>query len=518
MHFKLQAHLHTLHCITPTDEGGDEPYMWSFFIRADGVTLRQDPANPGQFIPSLTVFATPGAHGDLHIDDVVSGATFRIRDEVGRFETELRPIPFTFVLGAQQIQAWIPGRLLAFAALLDEDATSDAIVASIHHAVTEHIELRINQFFGGLNLAPVIAGAVSPGASLAQIVTNVRNAVNTFLAQQIRVFSAQLTSELTDLALEVALTEIVRSGNPVTMLFTALENFLDRDDMIGVGQFNFAEDAIILAGLNLNTSGAIRESRAGLDGAWYVLYSSANADLNFNVTDVVTTSQVGIITNRIPGSFNPPHATICVPEGTVEYSSAFVPQSYDILVTYPFCTYRYSIEGLPLNGSSGSVSFQAEATFQELDNTGFPFVKVRTETRTATINFQFQPDPLRPQLQHLIVTNTPADGTYYFTLRIEALLGSGRVIHVMDQVLLFQGQVIEFPPGFIRGIRKCLADFASRSSKSKRVGLKELWGPYGREQRYAEVQQLIDDHAAHVAVAPDRLKQIKLIVARVFGQ
>jgi hypothetical protein len=55
-------------------------------------------------------------------------------------------------------------------------------------------------------------------------------------------------------------------------------------------------------------------------------------------------------------------------------------------------------------------------------------------------------------------------------------------------------------------------------SKSKRVGPKELWGPASREQRYAEVQRLIEEHTAHFAVSPERLRQIKSIVSRAFGR
>jgi hypothetical protein len=107
MRFTLHAHLHTLHCITPTDPNGDEPYVLSYFVRADGTTLRQNPSSPGRPIPSLTAVATAGAHGDLDVDSVASGGTFRVPDAVGRFDTPLQPIPFNVSVGAQQIQAWL---------------------------------------------------------------------------------------------------------------------------------------------------------------------------------------------------------------------------------------------------------------------------------------------------------------------------------------------------------------------------------------------------------------------------
>jgi hypothetical protein len=213
MRFTLHARLHTLHCITPEDANGDEPYMFTFFVRADGTTLRQNPTSPGQLIPSLTVVSPPGAHGNLGVEDVESQADIQVPPAVGNFDTALSPIPFTFAAGGLQIQAFIPGRLVAIAALLEEDWTSDHVANAIHAAVTTHVQARINQFFGALNFTPVITTALAAPGTSAERVTNVRNAVNTFFGQQSDIFRAQLRPELRDLALKVVLTEAFSDFN-----------------------------------------------------------------------------------------------------------------------------------------------------------------------------------------------------------------------------------------------------------------------------------------------------------------
>ena len=150
-----------------------------------------------------------------------------------------------------------------------------------------------------------------------------------------------------------------------------------------------------------------------------------------------------------------------------------IPQSYDVLTTYPFCQYRYSIDGKTLGIDQRLVTVPALVAIQELDKTGFPFVKLRNATANVTINFQVQLDTLRPQLQHLILSNVPAEGTYSFTLKIEAVLGGGRVVPVAEQSLVFQGQRINFPPGFISksgGVaRNSRTSTASRRRSARRI-------------------------------------------------
>lgn len=515
MRFNLHARLHTLHCISPEDENGDEPYMFTFYVRADGTTLRQSLTNPGHLIPSLTVVSPPGAHGNLGVEDLLSKGDVQVPPAVGSFDTMLTPIAFTFTDRGRQVQAFIPGRLVAIAALLEEDWTSDSVANALHAAVTAHVQARINEFFGGVDLNPTITTALQDPGPPAQKIANVRNAVNTFLAQQVAVFRAQLRSELTDLAINVVIKEAFSDFN---VLGTLLENAIDRDDMLDTGQVLFAEDAMIQGNLNANATNELREESTGLDGAWYILYSSAHADLAFDLRDVEINSKVGTPIKGTPTNFTPPRAQLCVSPEPVEVSSDFIPQLYDLLTTYPFCRYRYLLEGQELRANEGFVTFPARTSLQELDPTAFPFVKLITTTKDVTVNFQVVPDPFRPQLQHLVLSNVPADGTYSFTLKVEAVLPNGRAIPVTEFSRAFQGQVITFPPGYISRIRKCRKDFTDKFSESVTVGPKELWGPYGREQRYAEIQTFLDTYVSRLGASPQRVERLRALVGKALGR
>jgi hypothetical protein len=50
------------------------------------------------------------------------------------------------------------------------------------------------------------------------------------------------------------------------------------------------------------------------------------------------------------------------------------------------------------------------------------------------------------------------------------------------------------------------------------VGPKELWGPYGREQRHAEVQTLIDTYVSRLGASPERVEHLRTLVGRAFGR
>jgi hypothetical protein len=187
------------------------------------------------------------------------------------------------------------------------------------------------------------------------------------------------------------------------------------------------------------------------------------------------------------------------------------------MVTYPFCTYRYSINGMLLDGQSSEVTFTIEVVIEEFNEAGYPFVKVRSETRTVRIRYRQQPDSQRPQLRHLILENDPTDGTYYFTLKIEALLPGGRALVVGEQPLLFEGQEIQFAPGLIEGIEKCLAPFTTNKyAKSKRFGKQDLVGPRAYERQFEEVMRLIEERALIHAIAPERLENVRAAVGRAF--
>lgn len=73
------------------------------------------------------------------------------------------------------------------------------------------------------------------------------------------------------------------------------------------------------------------------------------------------------------------------------------------------------------------------------------------------------------------------------------MLDDGSTIFAGQHVIEFDGQTIELPKDFIEWVEKCLEPLTgTRFSESMRVGPKELWGPYGRQQRHEQIEQAIE--------------------------
>jgi hypothetical protein len=294
-------------------------------------------------------------------------------------------------------------------------------------------------------------------------------------------------------------------------------NALDHDELVGAGSTSLAEDQFIAGSGRLTRTVNVGPNEVA--PPWYRIQTSAEAKIAFYPPDIETSSRSG---TPVPGdteSYTPTESWVCVPPGPIDYRREFLPQSHDILVTYPFCTYRYSIAGKPLDGVSGSVKFTNSVSFPEFDGSGYPFDGTRYEDRTVTVQYSRKVDTQRPQLTHLILENDPEDGSHGFHVKIEAVFPDGSVVHVSDEYVYFDGQRIAFPTGFIERIEECMEPFTSNKySKTKHVGLKELWGPYGRELRYRQIQELINEHASIRAVAPERLAFVRDVVEKAFNR
>jgi len=64
MQLRVDVNLHTLHCITPTDPSGeDEPYLWVYYIRMDGDTIRQSTVTLTRLSAGIEVSSGPGRPG-----------------------------------------------------------------------------------------------------------------------------------------------------------------------------------------------------------------------------------------------------------------------------------------------------------------------------------------------------------------------------------------------------------------------------------------------------------------------
>lgn len=496
MHLIINVNLHTLHCITPTDPSGeDEPYLWTFFIRADGTTIRQSTITPGRFSANVQVASGPGRPGNLLVDGVESGANIRIPAAVGAHTSELRPIVLRFSRGGSDFRFFLPGVLFVVAVLIDEEGVPRDAMEGAHADVRLLIEQRLDDFFNGLDLQPLFDRAFDDNQpNVAAIFAAALSSIGQTLATRLNLFIGNqnqgLIKEAIDAAIQSATISVMSSWNPFVHAAAAL----DPEEPIGTARVQVREDQIIANNLSQDAGQDVRQSATGLGGAWYVLHGGAGADLTFDQADAVIASRTQQPVTAGGGEHVFQEGKLCIAAGTkVQWSLLSHRQSYDVAIEYPFATFRYTLDGQALDWNGGTVQITKEVSLPEFDPGTYDFVRYRQETRSVKVAFARTRRAADAQVEHLTISNDPADGTYWTTLGIEAVLNDGRRIFAGQHVIAFEGQTIELPDDFVTGVEKCLEPLTSnRFSKSIRVGPKELWGPYGRQERYRQIVRAVD--------------------------
>jgi hypothetical protein len=122
--------------------------------------------------------------------------------------------------------------------------------------------------------------------------------------------------------------------------------------------------------------------------------------------------------------------------------------------------------------------------------------------------------PNDPQIEHLFLSNDPADGNYDLLLQIEAVLPDGRTMPVGSEPIIFDGQSIELPSDFAKNVSDCLENFVgTKWSKSKRLNLKDLWGPAARRLRFEQITNELDALATVGAFERADIEAIKANLA-----
>ena len=129
MEIHLDTTLQNLHCLTPTDPSGeDEPYLWVFFIVADGSTVRQRLDDPLRLSASITVHSGSGRPGNLNEAKATSGGNIHIPVSVGQHQGFIKSIVLNLPFGTPPMTVFIPGRMVTICAAIDEEAVPrDAI-------------------------------------------------------------------------------------------------------------------------------------------------------------------------------------------------------------------------------------------------------------------------------------------------------------------------------------------------------------------------------------------------------
>ena len=490
MHLRVDVNLHTLHCITPTDPSGeDEPYLWVYYIKADGDTIRQSTVTPTRLSAAVEVSSGPGRPGNLLVNGVGSGGNIRIPANVGAHSAQLRPIVLRLRDGGTERRFFMPGVLSVVAVLIDEEAVPRDAMEGAHQDVRLLLKQRLDDFFNGLDLQPLILQAIAAG-DIAPARQALLDQLEAFIGNQ----GGGLVKEAIDAAIQSAMISVMSSWNPIEHAASAL----DPDEPVGTAMLRVQEDAFIGANLTQDGTQDVRQSATGLGGAWYILHGGAGGELAFTQADAVIRMQPRPPVEGDGGTHVFHAGKLCIAESTtVRWWRMNHTLTYDVSIEYPFATFEYRLDGQLLEGNGGVARISKEVSLPEFDPDTYKFMRWRQETRDVQVTFARTADPAAPQIQHLTLTNAPADGSYWLELRIDAVLNDGRRIFAGKHVIDFEGQTLHLPEDFVKAVEQCLEPLTSnRFSKSVKVGPKELWGPFGRQQRFEQVVQAVEAMAA----------------------
>lgn len=482
--------LSALFCLD-ANEGDDEPYLWTFFLKVDGDTVRQ--VGMG-FIPSITVHSGGGSHGNLGATGVNANRRIAIPDQIGDHATTLRPIEVT-IPGQDTLR--IPGQYVVVAVLLEEDNSDDEGIENGHQSVRQLIELEANDFIGNLSG------------------TEIRDAAQ----QRLNERGGQLRDHIEGIVLERfdALAGTIRgkarSAVTLELLAEHTPGFfwegIDADEIIDARTLRFDER-------NLLTSfdGASRLivedliERDDDDGivSMYRLVGTVSSSFRAIPQDLRRSGSQ--LSSQPEGPFEHvfTEAHLCVEAGmATHWTRHNQVEEHVFLFQYPFLPPIWSIEGRDLNGDSGEVRLRKECTFPYFHLSGREQPAWRREEREVVVAFtRFRENGL----DGIRLRNRPEDGTYHATLSLAATAHGFQRTHLLDAEFGFDGQSISSP--FYAEFSACIEKFRSVAegyAKSKRIGPRELWGPSAR-QRWLDLQL---ESARQLADA-GRLSQDRLAV------
>jgi hypothetical protein len=476
----VRSDLNTLFCLVP-NESSDEPYLWTFFLKLDGDTVRQV---GNSFIGSIQVHTGGGSHGNLGATGVQANRRIEIPDAVGDHATTLRPIEVT-IPGGDPLR--VPGQYVVVAVLLEEDNSDDDGIENGHQAVRQLIELDANDFINGLNGV--------------QIVTEAQQRVND-LGGDLRGHAQAIVIERFD-ALAGTIRGSAKSAVTLEILAEhtpgAFWELLDADDMVDARTLRF-DERDLLTGF-AGSSRFIVEDLIDRDDddnsirAMYRLVGTVSSSFKPVPADLRQTgSQVSSVVGAT-GEHVFAERHLCVEAGQrTTWTRHDQVEEHVFLFRYPFLPLIWSIDGKDMNGDTGEIRLQRSCTFPFFHPQGRETPAHREEQREVVIFFtKFRENGL----EGIRLRNRPEDGTYYATLSLDATANGFTRVHLLTADFGFDGQSITSP--FYAEFKACIEKFRSPSeeyAKSKRVGPHDLWGPSARQRWFEEQvqrgQELVD--------------------------
>jgi hypothetical protein len=464
MNLDLDFRLTELFSIVP-NESADEPYMWVFFLKLDGDTVRQVVPNALGLQGTVQVTTAGGSQGNLGATGVKSQRSIPVPTHIGSHLTRLRPISITF---ASQ-RFFVPGQFVAVAVVLEEDNSPSDGIENGHQSLRLLIEQRVNDFVSAQDLAEIFSlgneRVQEFGGALQDHIGNIVNERFDALIQEIR-----------DNAKSVITLELLDAHT-----LGAIWEFLDADDLINAVTFRFNERSILNDENGMNRSLlefiiAADEEEGEID-AMYRVVGQMNAMVQSSRSDVRQTSEALDSTVADTGQHTFTERAICISPGQQAEWTRFDQrerETFDFL--YPFLPVTWSIEGQAMNAPSGEIRLTKTCTFPFFDPNKPSRPGYRAETKEIAILYETFRDGMLPGIR---LRNRPEDGNYFFNLQVGVVVGgtTNRVIANFD--LAFDGQALTSP--FYKEYDNCL-DRIFGYKQFRRVGPRELWGPFDRKR------------------------------------
>lgn len=479
MRLELNFRLTDAFCLI-ANEVSDEPFLWTFFLKLDGDTVRQTFPNSTGFQSSIQVFTAGGSHGNLNATGVKTTRRIPIPPHIGGHLTTLRPIGITFA----GHNFFVPGQFLAVAVLLEEDASPDDGIENGHQSLRSYIEERVNLFIGSLSLTEIFAEAngrvTASGGVLADHAANIVNERFDALIQEIR-DDAETVIEL----------DILAAHTP-----GAFWEFLDADDLINAHTFRFNERAVLndILGMSQFLVQDISHTDDGHVESMYRLVAQMNANVQFVPGDIRQTSAPISSAPAETGRHTLAHSGVCISAGqVVEWTRHDQVEEEAFLFLYPFLPVTWSVEGKEMAGPAGEVRFMHDCMLPFFDPEQPAKPRYRPEKREVAISFtRFNEGPL-PGIR---IRNRPQDGSYHAKMEASAVVGGLNKVVIATLDFAFDGQAITSP--FFEAFSECL-ERVFGYKRYKEVGLRELWGPFER-QRWFEQQVRLGEQLARAGI------------------
>lgn len=471
MFIKVDFRWTSLNCQIPEDRNGDEPYLWTFFMTVDGKTVTPVTDANGdttRLVGSISVAAGPGGQGNLGASDVIPPRSIAIPPEIGAYATTLEPIRVVY----QGRQYFVPGRILAIAALLDEDNSPGDAIDRVHETVRRFVETSANAFVASLD------GAELAGAALARA-----KSTNTPLEAAL----AALLTERLEAATE-AIGQQIKQLVEVEALDYHTPGFfwegIDPDDTLGRAHATFTETDVAAAPhRQLYAEIRHHDEDTNVVTSSYEIVARLDATLALGASDVDELYVAGPRTVDETVRISTGKQTVlCVPsDETFEVRRYRQDESVTYTLRYPFLAPTFEIEGRPLAGDSGLVQIlttHAKPYFYSSHPSGQVF---ESETGIVTVTYERVSDGQR---QGIRLRNYPGDGRYGVWLDVfVAFDGPVRVARILVQ---FDGLSVE--SDLYDEYKKCMEKFRRPSDDYalSTPGWQRLpWGPTARE-RYLE--------------------------------